>query len=101
MDFQSYPRYDMETVNRKVHAIIGTERMKAHDNLSEEEWERVFAMCAKEYTYRGIRLISARTMNHIEMLGANRVAEQYRMNIAAKYGLGFKFTLGPDGITYL
>jgi hypothetical protein len=66
LDFQDYPRYDRETMTRKVTAVIGPERAAAFDNLDDDEWSRVFELCAMEYTMRRILLVSARTMNQLE-----------------------------------
>ena len=73
MNFQDYPRYDMDTLQRKVHVVIGPDRFKAGDPLQEGEWEEVFRLCAIEYTFRRIPLISARTMMILESLSAERV----------------------------
>lgn len=68
IDFQAYPRYDRETLTRKVHAVIGTDRMKVDDGLSDDEWLEVFRLCEKEYRYRKLPIVSARTMHVIERL---------------------------------
>ena len=66
VDVESYPRYDKETVARKIRAVTG----KAHNgktNLTNSQFRRVMDLCEREYRIRRLLIISSRTMMRIEI----------------------------------